>query len=117
VIAHVVLFRPRAELAPDARRALSDALTAVLQQVPSLRRARVGTRVMLGRGYEALMRSSYTHTALLEFDDLAGLRAYLDHPAHEQLAARFFETFEEALIYDFDLEDGEAGVRRLGPDP
>jgi Stress responsive A/B Barrel Domain len=60
----------------------------------------------LDRPYEALMRSHYSHAAVLEFDDIAGLRAYLDHPAHTQLASRFFESFEEALIYDYELEEG-----------
>ena len=52
------------------------------------------------------MRSHYSHAAVLEFDDIAGLRVYLDHPAHAQLASRFFESFEEALIYDYELEQG-----------
>ena len=57
------------------------------------------------------MRVDYTHVAMLEFDDLAGLTAYLEHPAHEQLALRFFEAFEEALMYDYDVADGEDGIR------
>jgi hypothetical protein len=40
--------------------------------------------------------------------------AYLDHPAHEQLASRFFSAFEEALMYDFELLDGTA---ELGVSP
>jgi hypothetical protein len=47
---------------------------------------------------------------VLEFDDLAGLKAYLEHPAHERLAQRFFEAFEDALMYDFDLRDGATGL-------
>ena len=59
------------------------------------------------------MRVNYEFAALLEFDDLAGLRAYLDHPAHETLAKRFFEAIDEALIYDFELEEGEEGLKDL----
>jgi hypothetical protein len=44
---------------------------------------------------------------LLEFDDLAGLKAYLDHPAHERLATRFFSTVDETLVYDFELAEVE----------
>jgi hypothetical protein len=113
VIVHVVLFRPRRDLAPAAREALADSVLAALDAIPSLRRARVGRRVTHGRAYEALTRADYSHAALLEFDDLAGLRTYLEHPAHEQMAARFFESFEEALIYDFDLEDGAGGIAAL----
>ena len=56
------------------------------------------------------MRSHYPYAALLEFDDIPGLKAYLDHPVHAQLATRFFEAFEEALMYDYELREGAEGV-------
>ena len=51
--------------------------------------------------------------AVLEFDDAAGLQAYLEHLAHQQLASQFFKAFEQALMYDFDLQEGEAGLAAL----
>jgi hypothetical protein len=113
VIAHLVLFRPRSDLATSARAALADALVAALQDIPSIRRVRMGRRVMTGRPYESLMRVNYSHAAVLEFDDLDGLRAYFEHPVHEQLAARFFDAFEEALFYDYELEEGAAGIAAM----
>jgi hypothetical protein len=113
VIVHAVLFRPRSDVSAADTRALADALLTVVREVPGLRRIRVGPRVRIGRPYESLMRTDYTFAALLEFDDVNGLRAYLDHPAHAQLAARFFDAFEEALMYDFDLEEGSGGIERL----
>lgn len=113
MIAHLVLFRPRPNL-PDAdRRALTDALAVALREIPSIRRARIGRRVTHGRPYEALMRVHYEYIAMLEFDDLAGLKSYLEHPAHDALAARFFASFEEALMYDFDVKEGEEGLADL----
>jgi len=105
MIAHVVLFRPRAELSDVERGGLVDALTRALEEIPSIRRARIGRRITHGRPYEQLMRVDYPFLALLEFDDRAGLLAYLNHPAHEQLATRFFAAFEDALMYDYDMED------------
>ncbi len=113
MITHLVLFRPRADLAPASRQGLVDALTAAIRDIPSVRHARVGRRVMLGRPYEQLMRVNYEYAALLEFDDTEGLTAYLAHPAHAALAARFFEAFEEALMYDFELKDGAEAVADL----
>lgn len=110
---HVVLFRPRAGLTADQRTAVARAFELALRDIPVIRRARVGRRLKVGRPYEELMRTDYPYAAIVEFDDAAGLRAYLDHPAHEQLAARFFESFEEALIYDFELEDGTAALAPL----
>lgn len=106
MIAHVVLFRPRADLASDARASLSEAFETAIREIPSIRRARVGRRVTHGRPYEDLMRVDYQHAAVLEFDDLAGLKAYLAHPAHEQLASRFLSACEDALMYDFELSEG-----------
>jgi hypothetical protein len=114
MIAHVVLFRPRADLEPAARDALASAFETALKEIPSIRRARVGSRVVHGRPYEMLMRADYPYAAVLEFDDLAGLKAYLEHPSHGHLASHFYEAFEEALMYDFDLQDGAAGLRH-GP--
>jgi hypothetical protein len=111
VLIHLVLFRPKPDLAPADRQHLADALAAAIRQIPTVRRARVGRRVTHGRPYEQLMRTDYSHLAMLEFDDLDGLKAYLEHPVHEQLATRFFAAFEEALMYDYEVDEGEAGVR------
>jgi hypothetical protein len=111
VIAHVVLFRPRRDISTGDRQGLWEALSTAMTTIPSVRRVRIGRRVTHGGAYEQLMRSDYQYAAILEFDDVTGLKAYLQHPAHDALAARFFAAFEEALMYDFDLEEGIEGVR------
>ena len=115
MIVHVVLFQPRGDLSPAASAALAGAFETALREIPSIRRARVGTRLLHGRAYEALMHVDYQYAALLEFDDAAGLKAYLEHPAHEQLASQFFSAFEHALMYDFDVNEGETGLAALLP--
>ena len=113
MIAHIVLFRPRPGLDANTRRGLVQAFSDALSEIGSIKQARIGRRTMHGRPYEQLMRENYTHAAILEFDDLAGLRAYLEHPSHEALAARFFACFEQALMYDFELHEGAAGLDAL----
>lgn len=113
MITHVVLFRQRSGLPAEQRTGLVDALREALRAIPSIRRARVGRRVTHGRPYEYAMHVDYEFAAMLEFDDLAGLTAYLEHPAHEVLATRFFSAAEETLVYDFELEEGEEGLKRL----
>jgi len=110
MIAHVVLFRPRAQLDAEGRRALEQAFAQAASEITCIRRASVGRRVMHGRSYERLMQEDYTYAAILEFDDLDGLRAYLDHPAHEKLGTQFFASFERALIYDFDMAEGTTAL-------
>ena len=111
MIAHVVFFKPRADLEAGARDALIASFERALRDIPSISRARVGRRVTHGRPYEALMRVDYQYAALLEFEDVAALEAYLEHPAHAELAARFFTVFEEALMYDFALTEDAAALR------
>ena len=110
MIVHLVLFRPRADLSTDEQHALATSFETALTQIPSIRRARVGKRIAVGRGYETMMHVNYAYAAVIEFDDRAGLTAYLEHPSHQQLASLFFSAFEEALIYDFELDEGAAGL-------
>ena len=113
MIVHVVLFTPKPALDAGERRRLADSFITAVTQISSVRRARVGRRVTHGRAYEQLMRVDYTHVAVIEFDDLSGLQAYLNDQVHEVLASRFFAAFEQALMYDFDVDDAETGIRTL----
>ena len=113
MILHVVLFRPRPGLEEDQRQGLARAFAGAIDNIAAIKRARIGRRRTHGRAYEQLMREDYTYAAILEFDDLAGLRAYLEHPAHTELGSRFFDCFEHALIYDFDVHDGQVGLNTL----
>jgi len=113
MVAHVVLFRPRDHLPAAARQRLIEAFTRALREIPSIRRAHVGRRVMHGRPYERLMAVNYEYAALLEFEDLAQLEAYLAHEAHNALGSLFFEAFDVALMYDYEMREGDAGVAFL----
>ena len=113
MITHVVLLRPRPGLSSEQRSGLAEALRTAIRSIPSIRRARVGRRLTHGRPYEQLMRVDYEYAAFLDFEDLNGLKAYLEHPAHEELAKRFFDILEEGLMYDFDVDEGETGLSKL----
>jgi hypothetical protein len=109
LIAHIVLFRLRPEVSPEERRALLDAWATALNDIPTIRRARVGRRVRIGRSYESLTRLDFPYAAVLEFDRVETLRAYLDHPAHEAMATRLFAAIEDTLIYDFEVTASPEG--------
>jgi hypothetical protein len=113
MIAHVVMFRLKPGLAESARDALAAALAGAAREIPAIRRARVGSRVTIGRAYEQLMTADYSFAAILEFDDRVGLQAYLDHPAHEQLAHRFYASVDQALTYDFEMWETDEGIERI----
>ena len=101
VIAHIVLFRPPADLADSDRQALLDAMRAAFTGIAEIRRMRIGKRLLIGRPYETQMAEHFEYSAIIEFDSEPDLRAYLNHPAHADLGQRFFDSAEAALVYDF----------------
>lgn len=104
MIAHVILFSPRADLSEADRRDLLDGLAAAAAQIPTVRRFRVGRRVTHGLpGYEQAMPPTYTFSAIVEFDDMDGLKTYLAHPSHIALGEHFTASAASALAYDYEM--------------
>jgi hypothetical protein len=99
---HIVLFRPKGSVSDSDRAAMFHALRAVSTEIASVRRFYIGNRVKHGRPYEQMMSQDYPFAAVVEFDDLAGLLSYLNHPKHERLGALFYEFLEAALVYDYE---------------
>ena len=113
MIAHIVLFRLRPDVSVADRLALIDTWATALREIPAIRRARVGRRVRIGRSYEDMIHTDFPFAAVLEFDDPDGVRAYLDHPAHEAISTRFFAAIADTLIYDFEVEGSAEGLRGM----
>lgn len=105
MVAHVVLFRPKADLSDDQRSAFVTALEHALVNIPLIKRARVGRRVAMGRLYDQQNPQDFPFVAILEFESEADLREYLEHPAHQMLGAQFYVTSDAAQVFDFELLD------------
>jgi hypothetical protein len=103
MIAHVVLLKPRPDLSLGQRRALADAFERAAGRIRDVRDVRIGSRVTSGLGYEHGMPDTGEFFAMLTFDDLAGLHAYLKHPAHEELGRMFGTVLSSAFVYDFEI--------------
>jgi hypothetical protein len=104
MIAHVILWQPRRDLTSDQRRGVLTAFTAAVKGAPSVRACRVGRRVKHGLpGYELEMTQDFEFAAILEFDDLDGLREYLRHPVHESIGGQFTSAAAAALAYDYEI--------------
>jgi hypothetical protein len=103
MMAHVVLFRPKPGISAAEAQAMFDALNAAAAEIPSVRRFHIGTRVTHGPQYERLMSEDYPFAAVIEFDDLPGLQAYLAHPRHQTLGTLFYELLDKALAYDYEM--------------
>src|SRR5437773_12439842 len=103
MVSHVVLMKPRADLSAAERRAFVAAFERAIREIPSIHGVRIGRRVKHGAGYEAAAPDAADYLATIDFDDLAGLQAYLGHSAHEELGARFGQSLTSALVYDFEI--------------
>ena len=99
---HLVLMKPRADLAAADAAALIEALKRAVREIPAVRELRLGRRIMHGAEYEKVAPDSADFMVSIGFDDLAALQTYLRHPAHEELAARFYRSLSSALVYDFE---------------
>ena len=112
MVAHVVLLRPKPGLSSADREALLDAMRVAFTSIPEIRRVRVGKRKLIGRGYEAQMTTDFEFVCVIEFDDDAALKTYLDHPAHAELGKLFFLCADAALVYDYEMVE-PARIREL----
>ena len=101
MLVHVVLFRPKAEVTESDREAMFAALHAAATRIPAVRRFYVGARVTHGAAYEPLMTADFPFAAIIEFDDLAGLQSYLEHPDHKKLGELFYRLQDSALVHDY----------------
>ena len=109
MVAHLVLFDLLPDLDVTARQRFNDALLHALGAIPSVRQFRVGRRFSIGAAYEAKANGSFDCFSVIEFDDEAGLRAYLAHPAHAELGALFWSSTTRTLVLDYAIAEGDLG--------
>jgi Stress responsive A/B Barrel Domain len=115
MIAHVVLFSPKPDLPEGERRALMGALVAAAGDIPSIKRFRVGKRVRHWLpGYEQLMRDDFEFAAIVEFEDVEGLKRYLAHPSHAVIGQHFTTSATKALAYDYAMIDAADAGELVG---
>lgn len=105
MIAHIVLFTPKATLEAEARAATIVALERACLDMPQIKRLRVGRRRRLGYAYDALAPVHFEYAVIMEFESEADLDAYLHHPAHLALGHHFNNSAEVALALDFAIGD------------
>ena len=117
MLTHLVLMKPRADLSPPEGQALIDAFEHAIREIPDVRDVRIGRRVRHGAGYEQSAPDAADYLVTIDFDDLAGLQAYLRHPVHGRLGVSFNSSLSSALVYDFEVGGVEelANLRAVRP--
>jgi hypothetical protein len=110
VISHVVLMKPRPDLSPEDRRFFVRSFERAVTRIPDVRQVRIGTRLVTGARYDEGMPDTGEFLAVIDFDDLDGLLAYLRHPEHEALGRLFYQSLSSAFVYDYEV----GGLEILG---
>jgi hypothetical protein len=49
----------------------------------------------------------------IDFDDVRGLQAYLEHPLHVELGERFGRACADTMIFDFAGTEDASAIRAL----
>jgi hypothetical protein len=102
VVTHLALIKPRPDLSEADRQGLIRAFERAIREIPTVRDVRIGRRIVHGAGYEQTAPDTADYLVVIDFDDLVGLQTYLQHPAHEELGARFDQSLSSAWVYDFE---------------
>ena len=103
MIAHVVLFEPKAGTTVADRDAFLEVMRVTCNEIPSVKRSFIGIRQVLGVSYEERLGDKpYTYASVVEFDDMNGLHEYLNHPLHVKVGQLFWQHCERTMIVDVD---------------
>ena len=120
MIAHVVLFNPKADLTAERMQTFTKSMGECFRSIDHIRRATVGREAQVDPGYaRSFGDKTYQFAAILEFDDEAGLIAYLRHPRHEELGRLFWECCDSTIVSEHQIidalgDDLERFVAELG---
>ena len=110
MIAHVVLFNPRADIDRAGMRSVAQALSDLFRSDDSIDRVSVGRRLTFDAGYERVFGdSTYQWAAILEFRDEDRLGAYLRSAAHAEIGRLFWEVCDSCVVSEHLMIDGRSG--------
>jgi Stress responsive A/B Barrel Domain len=98
VIRHVAVFRFVSEFTTEQREHWMSRLRALPEQIPQLRSMSVGADVLGGRALHEI-------AIVADFDDLEGLDAYTQHPAHAEVLRISAPVKTSLATVDFEIPD------------
>ncbi len=108
MIRHIVLTRFKADVTDAAREELMRAIADVAAALPGCG----GFRAVANTSPETEMIKGFAHGFIVDFDDAAARRRYLDDPAHQAAGARLVAAAEGGqdgvLVFDYALDPSEA---------
>jgi Stress responsive A/B Barrel Domain len=96
VVDHLVFFEVRAEASPEVVEDLVSSIHALRDEVSST--------VDLSVGEDFSGRSGgYTHALFARFENVDGLREYMEHPAHLAVVEKLDATTTGRIVADYEF--------------
>jgi hypothetical protein len=106
VIAHIVLFTPKATLSDSSKRLFAQSVVKTLSAIEHVTAAKVGRRVDVDPGYgRHLGDSTYEFAAIIEFESRSALVDYLVDPRHQELGRLFWESCDRTVVSEVEYVD------------
>lgn len=97
---HVVMFQFKEGTTAEQVKAIEDKFRSLPARIPEIKAFEWGT-VVGGRGANA----GFTHCFLVTFDDAAGRKIYLPHPAHKEFVKLVGPSVKKVLVIDYIADD------------
>lgn len=97
MIKHIVLFRFSQEATPSQIESAAQALRSLPREIPQLHALSFGLNL-------AKSSDAYSHVLIADLDDMAAVKAYQDHPAHQRVVDQLLAPIRESrLAVDVDV--------------
>lgn len=97
MIHHTVLLRWKPTTTPETVRHLAGRLAALKDQISEIR------RITTGPNQDPESASEWPFVLEVQVDDLAALKRYSDHPAHQAVVKELREAREARLAIDLEV--------------
>ena len=98
MIHHTVLFRWKPATSPETQCQLAGKLLALKGAIPEIR------AIATGVNKDPESATEWPFVLEVQVDDLAALKRYTDHPAHQAVVKELREAREARLAVDLELQ-------------
>ena len=99
VLRHVVMYKFKPEMTAAQVQEVVDAFKGLPGKIPTIVEFEAGTNVS-----EEGKSEGFTHLFVVTFRDKAGLKVYLDHPAHADYVKVVKDRREKVIVFDYITE-------------
>jgi hypothetical protein len=99
VLRHVVMYKFKPEMTAAQVQEVVDAFKGLPGKIPTIVEFEAGTNVS-----EEGKSEGFTHLFVVTFRDKAGLKVYLDHPAHADYVKVVKDRREKVIVFDYVTE-------------